>query len=247
MSLPNGLNVGGEIRRNSVLVTRTHNGVLLLHKRYLRTFNVDGERHAYARLRQVIATLLAFRVPMLHDELAQPGEIVMEFVAGPTLAQQLARGDIAPLERHRVAIVSLLAAAQAQHLAFDCDPSNMILADDRIVLVDPMVQALPLQHLSVAIFLHGLVKAGLRCGLQPWTLPRLRRAARALLDDYAAAAGVTPEQVLADLADYQTTVIDWNREMDPNETLSLWLFRRLVLIPVYAMIRAMARWQSQRV
>ena len=236
-----------QLRRNSSIELTQRGVERLVHKRYFKTHSIRDERVAYRTLQSLIEGLEGVRAAKLHESVNEADGLLVEYIAGPTLAEQLAQGDIHALNQHMHAICQLLAAAKHRATPFDCDPSNMIVSGGQIVMIDPLVVALPIPHLSAAIFLQGFIKAGLRCLLhRPSRLGALFSAARAVLGSYCMLTGASDGEVLGDLASYQREVIRWNRERVQTESPLYWFIRQIFLVPVYQILRYAVMWQSKR-
>lgn len=236
-----------QLRRNSSIELTQRGKQRLVQKRYFKTHSIQDERGAYQTLESLLEGLEGLRAAKLHESVNEADTLLVEYIAGPTLAEQLAQGDIRGLNQHMNAICRLLAAAKHRATPFDCDPSNMIVSDGQIVMIDPLVMPLPIPHLSAAIFLQGFIKAGLRCLLRrPGLLGALFNAAHRVLGEYATLTGVSEGEVLGDLAKYQTQVIHWNREHVQAESRLHWVTRQIFLVPVYYAIRYVVLWQSKR-
>jgi len=228
-------------RRNSIVdVRRQDSGELQIVKRYHTLYSAAQEYAAYERLDRALANVPGVRAVRRYP--GKPDEIRMEYVEGPTLAAKLVEGPMPPVAPEQIG--QLLAAVR--ELKSDADPSNLLLERGAIVVIDPLLKAQPLPHLSAVVFLHGVIKAAAASLPRVWRWPALVRFARAVAADYSQRTGASAAEVLSDLAVFQKQVMAWNRESDRREGLLRLVLRRYALVPLLGLIRQFILLRERR-
>lgn len=217
-------------RRNSVIELYEEAGRKIVRKKYRSTYTAVEEIEAYRRVSEISSNVSLIRT--LTPWLVNEDCLEMEFVPGETFADMLTSSTAIP-ENLLFPIVELSVEAHRQRFHFDCDPSNLIWTGQQIVVIDPIVQPLKLQHLSAVIFLHGIFKAMLRGSVTPWRWGELRECSKVFASQYCEKAEVAKKIFLNERMQYLEQVIAWNRQEMPAEGILKRIARALILVPIY--------------
>ncbi|MCP4712309.1 MAG: hypothetical protein GY869_27120, partial [Planctomycetes bacterium] len=151
-------------RRNSFLEMRRGDYGNCIRKHYHRRFQVEQEYQAYLELDSVIENVIGIRRAEVYGIECHQNLIDVEFIDGPTLAEDFLERGVSALEARIDCLLSLFYEARKQQVQFDSDPSNLIYdrRSDTLVLIDPVCEKMDIADYSMIVFLWGMVKCFFR-------------------------------------------------------------------------------------
>ena len=226
------------LRRNSSLSFKKHGLIKCVEKRYHSNFTALQERESYERLARLVKEIPGIRTASVID--TSEDTIVLEYIDGPNISENVLSKDIAVLNKKKPALISLFLAAREEKLFFDFDPTNIICdsKEKQLVLIDPVCEPVMLSEHAIIVFLWGLIKIFLR-SKRVFCLKSFCRAWYLYYTEYIAKADISYKILNKQMCEYINVVIGWNKKESKDESLRLRAFRHIVIIPVYNFIKSL--------
>ena len=231
-------------RRNSSLQMCRGSQGDYIRKHYHRRFQVEQEYQAYLALDSVIKNLKGIRRAEVYAVDESRNLINVEFIDGPTLAEDYLKQGVTALEARLDGLVSLFYEARKQQVQFDSDPSNMIYdrRSDTLVLIDPVCEKMDIADYSMIVFLWGMVKCFLRAQSYEQAAG-FRKFWKNINRKYQKACHVSHLEMNRQMCLYIDRVIGWNRTENQNESLGRRWVRHIFQAPTYRIIQLGFKWK----
>jgi hypothetical protein len=225
-------------RNATVQILRLDDGHLYVHKRYHSVYTATQEQHAYRTVQLLCRDIQGIRLAYVLGVDEKENSLHLEYIPGKSLYELLEAGKIDPIIQWTDRLVELFSAAKTQKSYFDSDPSNFIIhaKTGELVIIDPVCTNLRLEDFAMVVFLWGLIKLMLR---KPrfWQYPSLIRVWRTFYREYLQRGDVESGRFNHEMVRYIDVVIKWNREVSPVDSLLITLMRRMVVVPMYMVVR----------
>ena len=235
--MQSGLTPGkGLFRRNSSLFIKDRSGQLSVVKSYHNKYSIQDELACYEFLPPLVDSIPSLELPLLYDVDVAKGELHIEFVDGATLQSMLIHSGVGSFKPNWLqVVVSLCAGSFHKNFALDADPSNFIYDESarRLVFIDPVMEVEGVEHVSISVFLWGLVKYRVRFFYRFPEYPCFASFWHQVMRRYCDLLGCTPASVYNSLACYVDNVIRWNLRESRAESIFKRLFRLIMVVPLW--------------
>ena len=219
--------------------------VIAKHYRATGKYTASQEASAYSELEKLVMPIKGIR-PAKIQRIDEVGNVLyLEFVPGLNLFERITGGDEACLKTLKKPLMELFLAAKLEQICFDSDPSNILFEAEGMVLVDPVCRKLPLADFTLVVFMWGLIKVSLR-NIRFWRIVRLFRYWRTYYREYCDMADTTYDSLNSQMVACIDLAIVWNKERNSIEGSFYYAFRRIVVIPIYSIVRELFRWNLVR-
>jgi len=228
------------LRRNSSLFFKKDGTKRCVEKRYHSRFNVRQEFDAYQRLAGFVKDIPGVRCASVLG--VSDNTIVLEYVAGANLLQDILARGMAAVDEKRDLLLSVFLAVRDKNVFFDIGPSNIICQADNkgVVLIDPLCEPVLLSEHAVVVFLCGLIRDFVRSG-RLFNIVSFCRSWHKYYSEYLKLSGVCFKELNRQLCEYIDVVIGWNRHKNTNEPMTLRLVRYFFIVPFFRFIKMFFR------
>lgn len=225
---------------NAVIDVRTdEKGRKYVYKKYYATYTSEQEFTAYKNVSRCIAQPgSGIRMAAVYEVNIADNSLNIEFINYRNLHEIVVSGNVEILLVIKDRLLGLFSDARTKGIDFDSDPSN-ILCDEEgidIVLIDPICTDLNLSDFSAVVFIWGLIKLSLR-NPRVWKSIQVLKICGGFYDAYLLQSDVNFKDLNAQIGAYIGRAISWNSRGNRVEGFSVRLFRLVVVVPIYSLIR----------
>lgn len=210
-----------------------------VYKKYHAKYTSREEFLAYQRLGKcLLRSDSGVRAAEIYEVNDLDNSLNIEFINHQTLHEMLFTGKVYILELIQEKLLDIFHEAKRQNVNFDSDPSNLFCDESgsEIVIIDPVGPNLSLNDYAMVVFVWGLIKLSLRN-------PRLWQSYRVLIycfDYYCRYMDKTRTDYKSfnrQMSEYIGVVIGWNKEKNLVEGIFTRIFRRIVVVPLYSIVK----------
>lgn len=210
-----------------------------IYKKYYATYTSEQEFTAYENVSKCInQPRSGIRMATVYEVDVADNSLNIEFINYRNLHEIVVSGNVEILLIVKDRLLQLFSDARKKGVEFDSDPSN-ILCDEEgidIVLIDPICTDLNLRDFSAVVFIWGLIKLSLR-NPRVWKSIQVLRICGGFYDAYLLQSGVNFKDLNAQIGAYIGRAILWNTSRNRVEGVSVRLFRLVVVVPIYSLVR----------
>jgi hypothetical protein len=232
-------------RRNSTIEIWSTENRTWLRKTYHARYQVRDEADAYHAFQELLSgeATAGIRTAEVYDVVESQNALDLEYVQGPTIAEELAAKGCGVLTGLQDRLLKLLVMAHKEEMHFDSDPTNFIIESrsNDLILIDPICAKLDLSHFSAVVFCWGIIKSFVSHAYRLDRWWGYFRGWKSLRADYLKMAECPPHVFSQELSQYIATVITWNIEESSQEKLLKRLIRWTLLIPLWFLFRVAFR------
>lgn len=219
-----------------------------IHKKYHAKYTSAEELYAYQQLNKCLSNKNSgIRAAQVYDVNDLDNSLNIEFVNYKNLHEILFSGNVNVLITIQDKLLNLFDEARRQHIRFDSDPSNM-LCDEigvNIVLVDPICVNLKLDDFTAVVFIWGLIKLSLR-NPRVWQTYKILKICFDYYRKYIAQTGICYKTFNRQIGIYIGVAISWNLEKNAVEGFITRLFRLVMVVPLYSVVRVVFKYNLIR-
>jgi hypothetical protein len=210
-------------------------------------FTARQEATAYQGLCALLDSLSGTRAAKVLAVDDDANTLYLEFIEGPTMYERLAQGETEILDQARERLLYIFKESRDAGFRFDCDPSNILFepgtqGGENLVFIDPSCIALPIRDHAFIVFMWGLIKILVR-DWRMWRAGRLKPYWNAYCRGYCRISDVSGASLAQQMVAYIDLVIEWNKERNHVESVSIYYFRRLIVAPIYRAVRLWFVWR----
>lgn len=215
------------------------NGRLYIYKKYHTKYTSAEEFLAYQQLKKCLPNKnLGIRAAEVYEVNDLDNSLNIEYIDYKNLHEILFSGNENILIKIQEKLLNLFDEARRQGISFDSDPSNLLCDKDGndVVVIDPVCANLKLNDYAAVVFIWGLIKLSLRN-------PRVFQSFRILkncFDYYRKYIDKTDADFRSlnrQIGEYIGLSISWNIEKNSVEFFTTRIFRIVIVVPLYSVVR----------
>jgi len=228
---------------NSFVEFIEQNGIRIAVKTFRRggKYTAAQEARAYSNLAKILPGIDGVRLANIRRLDAENNALHIEYIASESLFERIINGDEACLEVLKKPLINLFLIAKQNQVHFDSDPSNIMFDNEGIVFIDPVCTELSIEDYSFIVFMWGLIKIALR-NRRIWRIRKIIAYWKDYYREYCHVSGTNSSVLNHQMENYIDLVINWNKERNANEGYFVYVFRYIVVIPIYSIVRQIFRW-----
>lgn len=237
------------VRRHSRLRFYEGQNGRLVAKQYAVRAQFEREVAGYARLRGVTDRVEGAECPDIVDVDHVAKTLRMEYVSGYGFQDVLGATESEDWEDAWTVVKKVLLYATRDKLAFDCDPTNILVSDGaetRIVFIDPECIENRPEPFSASVFFVGCFRVLVKRLTEPrQALVALKRWRR-MMTDFLSASQVTEGELRSGMSQYALVSARSNMVRGPNEGAFMGVIRMILYVPFWLMAAAVFRVSRSR-
>lgn len=222
-------------RRNSTIEFTNINNQDVVIKKYHDTYNVEQEYHKIKNLSKFLNYSSTFRsvnvIEILEDKL------ILESLSGNCYGE-LSSIQINNLMNYTDEFIDLFLNCNKSDYSFDSDLSNLFFSqsNSQFIFIDPIQEDLKINNLSFIVFSLSILKS-IGKSKNIFLYAKKITFFKALLRKYVANGNLDSRKLKISFYKYINVVIHWNIKKTDKKKLFLRLFRIMVLVPIWQMVK----------